>query len=74
MDLKTPDTKIVKRIVKKKIDMLDERQYKERSTVLTGRQIMHQMFSFFDMNKTQGRAMNIADLLNIELHAQRQAV
>ena len=29
--------------------------------------IMYQIFSFFDRNKTQGRAMSMADLLNIEL-------
>ena len=45
-----------------------ERQYKKRLTVLTGRQITHQIFAFFDINKTQGGPMRMTELLNIELH------
>ena len=68
-------SKIVKRTVleniprefKRKIDLLDERQYKEKRTMLTGRQIRCQIFSFFDINNIQGRAMSVADMPNIEL-------
>ena len=76
MEFGTLDSKIVQGIVKinprefrKKIDVLDERQYGERDTILTGRKIMFQTFSFIDINKTQGRAKGSSDLLNIELHA-----
>ena len=34
---------------------------------------MYQMFSFFDIKETQGRAMCIADLLNIELPNDKQS-
>ena len=71
----TKYSKIVKRIVleniprefKRKIDLLDERQYREKRTMLTGRQISCQILSFFDIHKIQGRAMSVADMLNIEL-------
>ena len=38
---------------------------KRNSTMLTSRQIIHQIFSFFTINKTQ--AMSVTDLFNIEM-------
>ena len=36
--------------------------------MLTGKQIIHQIFSFFNINKSLGHPMNLTDLLNVELH------
>ena len=41
---------------------------KTNSPTLTSRQIMYQIFSFFDSNMTQGRSMGLTGLLDIELH------
>ena len=35
--------------------------------MLTGTQIMYQIFSVFDIDKTRRRAMRFSDFLNIEL-------
>ena len=36
--------------------------------MLTGMQIMFHIFSFFNINKTQGHTMNSSDLLLVELY------
>ena len=36
--------------------------------MLTGKHIMLQIFHFIDINKTQGRALGLSDLLITELH------
>ena len=80
MEFKPLDSKIVKRMVKpflanslrRKIDLFDERQYDEKRKVLTGRQIMYQVFSVSDINQTHGRAMHLADLVNIEMYVDNR--
>ena len=52
----------------RKSSLLDDKQYKENRTMRPGWQIMLQFFSLFDINKTQGRAVGLTDLLNIELY------
>ena len=54
-----------------KIDLLKEKQYKERGTMRTSRQITHQVFSFFDRGKIPGRAISLTDLPNTELHTDK---
>ena len=54
--------------VQRKIDVLEETHHKNKQPTLTSRQIMYQIFSFFDSNMTQGRTMDLTDLLDIELH------
>ena len=57
-EFETLDSAIVNGIVKiiphgfmRRIDLLDEKQYKDKRTMLIGRHIMFQIFSFFDINK-----------------------
>ena len=53
---------------KRKIHVLDEPQSKNKFPMLTVRQILFQIFSFFNTNKTQGHTMNLSDLLNVDLY------
>ena len=61
MEFETLDAKLAKKIMKitpadlkRKVNFLKETQYKNRCPMLAGRQIMFQIFSFFNINKTQG--------------------
>ena len=76
IELGALDSKLVKRLAKviphdlrREIDKLEEKQYKEQHVMLTGRQITLRIFSFFDITKTQGRALGGSDLRNIQLHS-----
>ena len=69
MEFETLDSKIATGIVKstaadfkRRITFSEETQYKNRCPMLTGRQIMFQLFLFFNVNKTRGRTMNLSDL------------
>ena len=53
---------------KRMIDFFEESQYKNNCPLLTGRQIMFQIFSFFDIHKTWEHTMNFSDLPNVELY------
>ena len=71
----TLDSDIAKGIMKiipagfeRMINFLEGTQYKNKLLVVTGWQIMHYILSFFNMNKTQGRTMNLSVLLNVELY------
>ena len=75
MEFETLDSKIAKGIkkiipadVKSKINVLEETQYKNKCPMLTGRQILYQIFSFFNIDETQGHILNMNDLLNVELY------
>ena len=74
IEFETPDSQIANGIMKiiptelkRKINFLEETQDKEKHQMMTGRQIMFQIFSFFSINKTQGRTMNLNVLLNVEV-------
>ena len=74
-EIETQDSKIAPRIMKiilaefkRKIHVLEETQSKNKFPMLTVRQIMFQIFSFFNTNKTQGHTMNLSDLLTVELY------
>ena len=54
--------------VKRRINYLEETRYNIKGPTLTGKQIIFQMFSFFNINKTQYQTMNLSDLLNVELY------
>ena len=64
--------KITQAEFKRKIDSLEETQYKNECPRFTGRQIMFQTFSFFNITKTQGHTMNLNDSLNVELYNDNQ--
>ena len=73
IDFETLDSKVAKGIMKiipgefqRKINFLEETQYKNKRPILTDRQSMFQVF-FFIVNKTQEHTMNLSDLLNVEL-------
>ena len=70
LDLKmaTGILKIILAKFKRKLDVLEETQHKNKRPTLTSRHIMYQIFSFFDINMTQGRTMRLTYLLNIQLH------
>ena len=53
---------------KRRVNYLEETQYKNKRPKLTVRQIMFQIFSFFKINQTQGHTMNLSDLLYVELY------
>ena len=53
--------RIIHHEFRRKIDLIVDRQYTEKRIALTGRQIMDQIFSFFDNKKTHGRTMSMAD-------------
>ena len=55
-------------VFKKKINFLEETQHKNKCPMVTSRQILLQVFLFFNCNKTQGHTMNLSDLLDVELH------
>ena len=57
-------TKIIPADFKRKINFLEDTQYKNKRPMLAGRQIMFQIFSFVNINKTQGHPMNLSDLLD----------
>ena len=76
IEFETLDSKIAKGIMKtlpaefkRKINFLQETQHKNRRSMLTGRQTMFQIFSFFNM--TPGHTTNLSDLLSVEV-VQRQ--
>ena len=48
--------------VKRMINFLEETHYKNKCSILSGRQIMHQIFSFFNLK-------NLNDLLDVELYS-----
>ena len=52
---------------REKIDLLEATLNKEKLSMLAGRQILFQIFSFYDINKTQG-PMGSSNLLNIEMY------
>ena len=54
--------KIMPADFKRKINFLEEAQYKNTCPMLTGRLMMYQMFSFFE-----GHSMNLNDLLSVDL-------
>ena len=56
--------KIIPKELGRKIDLLVEKYYTEKRTVLTGRQIMYQIFSPFDINKTQEGAEQTCSTLD----------
>ena len=51
-----------------KVDLLDEKRYREHQTVFTSRQIMDQIFSLSDINKNEGRAMGLSELLSVDIN------
>ena len=53
---------------KRKLQVLEQNQERKMLPILTGRQIVYQMFAFFKINYTQGRVMTLSDLLNTELY------
>ena len=64
LDFETLASKIAKGVMKiipadfkRKTNFLDETQYKNKCPMLTGRQIMYHIFSFFNIKKTQGYIM-----------------
>ena len=59
--------KIIPADFKKKINFLEETEYKKRCPMLGERQVMHQNLSFFNINTIQVHTMNLSDLLNVEL-------
>ena len=59
--------KIIPADVKRKINFLEETQYKNKRPMRTCRQIMFQVCLFFNVCKTHGHTMNLSDLLNVEL-------
>ena len=66
--------KIIPADLKRKINFLEETQYKSKCPMLTGRQILFQIFSFSNINKTQGHTMNLSYLLNVELYTDNLKV
>ena len=60
--------KIILAEFKRKINFLEEGQDKNKCPVLTGRQILHRIFSFLNTNKTQWHTMNLSDMLNADLY------
>ena len=56
---------------KRKINFLEEAQYKNKRPKLTGRQITFQIFSFINIKKTPRHTTNLSDLLSVEV-VQRQ--
>ena len=62
------ESKIIQADVKRKINFLEENQYKNKRPALTHRYIMYQIFSFFIINTTEEHTMNLNDLLNVELY------
>ena len=63
--------KILPAVFKRKIKFLRETEYKNKCPMLTGRQIMHQIFSCSNTKKTQEHTMNLHDLLNVELYSDK---
>ena len=57
---------------KRKINLLEEAQYKNRRPKFTGRQITFQIFSFINIKKTPRHTTNLSDLLSVEV-VQRQS-
>ena len=60
--------KIVPADFKRNINFSEWTQYNNKCPLLTDRQIKNQMFSFFNINKTQAHAMNLNDLLDVGLY------
>ena len=61
LEFETLESNIVEGIVKitpaefkRKINVLEETQHKNKCPMVTGRQIMFQIFFFFNLNKSQG--------------------
>ena len=50
----------------RQIKFSEKTQYKNKGPMLTGRQIMFQLFLFSSIR--QGHTMNLSDLLNVELY------
>ena len=72
-EFKTLDSKIAKGIMeiiladfKRKINFLEETQYNNKRSRLSGREIVYPIISFFNINKTKGHTMNWNDLRNVE--------
>ena len=76
VEFETLDSNIDKGIMKKvtpadfrrNINFSEWTPYKNKCPLLTDRQIKNQMFSFFNINKTQAHAMNLNELLDVGLH------
>ena len=60
--------KIVPADFRRNINFSEWTQYKNKCPLLTDRQIKNQMFSFFNINKTQAHTLNLNDLLDVGLH------
>ena len=62
--------KIILAQFKRKTNYLKDTQYTNKCPILTGRQIIFQILSFFNNFETQEHAMNLNDMLNVELYNQ----
>ena len=65
--------KIILADLKGKINFLGETHCKNKRPMLTGRQVMYQMFSFFNINKTQEHRMNATPALVLRSSLQQRA-
>ena len=50
------------------MNFFEDTQYKNKCLMQTGRQIMYQLRSLFNINKSQGDTVNLNDLLNVDLY------
>ena len=60
--------KIILAEFNRNVNSFQETKYKNRCPMLTSKQIMFRIFSFFNINKTQGHTMNLNELLNVGLY------
>ena len=74
-EFETLDSKIAKGIMEiipvdfmRKINFLDGKQYLSQRAMLTARQIVDQILSFFRINQTQGHTMNLNDPIYMKLY------
>ena len=75
MEFETLDSKIAQGILKiavaefnRRINFLEETQYKNKIPMLTGRQIMYQIFSYFNIKKKSQEPINLSDSMDVELY------
>ena len=60
--------KILPAKLERDINSCEEAQYNNTCAMLTDRQTVFEIFSFFKVNKTQEHVVNLNDLLNVELY------